>query len=242
MSRLRHLAVLSAVLGLAACNQPHVRNVQSYLGPPMPRPDHVLVSYFSVTPEQVQLDQGISARIMRRTDDTPLTSQQYMAAQATQAALAQHLVDRLRAYGLPAEVAPPYAVPGSKLLVQGQIVAIDQGNRTRRTLIGLGAGKSSVSADAQLYYAAGDDQPRFVSAFEGEATSGRMPGAVGTMGAGAVAQRVATSAVLTGATHAGSEMRRATGTAEADRLAEGLAKQVGQLAVTQGWIAASAVR
>jgi hypothetical protein len=128
------------------------------------------------------------------------------------------------------------------LLVQGQIVAIDQGNRTRRVLIGLGAGKSTVSADAQLYYAVGDAAPRFVSAFEGQADSGRAPGAAETMGAGAVAQRAGTSAVLTGATHAGAETRRTTDTAEADKLADGLAKQIGQFAVAQGWIAPTALR
>lgn len=234
--------IAMAVLGLAACNKAHVDNVQSYLGPRLPRPDHVLVSYFSVTPEQVQLDQGVGARIMRRFDDAPLSSQEYLAAQATQAALANRMVDRLRRYGLPAELASPNAPPGTALLVQGQIVAIDQGNRTRRTLIGLGAGKSTVSADAQLYYMEGYEQPRFISAFEGEADSGRMPGAAETMGAGAAAQRIGTSAVMTGATHAAGETRRATDTAEADRLAEGLAAQVGRFAVAQGWIAPTAMK
>jgi hypothetical protein len=202
----------------------------------------VLVSYFSVTADQVQLDQGVSARIVRAVDDAPLNSQQYQAAQEAQAALAQRMVDRLRDYGLPAQIAPPYPVPGSKLLVQGQIVAINQGNRTRRTLIGFGAGKSTVRADTQLYYAAGDDQPRFVTGFEGEADSGHTPGAAETMGAGAAAQRVGTSAVLTGATHAGAETRRTTDTAEADGLAEGLARQVGHFAVSQGWIPATMVK
>ena len=143
---------LACVLGLAACNHARVQTTESYLGPAMPRPDHIYVAYFSITPEQVRLDQGIGARITRAADDQPLGMQEMQAAQATQAALTEHLVDRLRRYGLPAEIAPTTPVGSNDLLVQGQIVGIDQGNRTRRILIGLGAGKSSIGADTQLYH------------------------------------------------------------------------------------------
>jgi hypothetical protein len=163
------------------------------------------------------------------------------AAQDTQAALADHIVDRLQKYGLPAEVAMTMPSGSNDLLVQGQIVSIDQGNRTRRLLIGLGAGKSTVSADAQLYHLTATAAPRFVTAFEGKADSGRMPGAAETMGAGAAAQRIGTSAVLTGATHAGAETRRTSDTAEAGSLANEIALRVGQLAVAQGWIPPTAL-
>jgi Domain of unknown function (DUF4410) len=243
MQQLLSRLTVTTLLVLAGCSQAHVQTEQSYLGPQMPRPDRVVVAWFSVSPEQVRLDQGVSARLIRTVDDQPLDTQQMAAAQATQAALAEHLVDRLRQYGLPAELAMTTpAGPGTSLLVQGQIVGIDQGNRTRRVLIGLGAGKSTVTADAQLYYASGVAPPRFVSAFEGEADSGRAPGAAETMGAGAAAERVGTSAVLTGATHAGAETRRTTDTAEAGKLAAGLAKQIGQFAVAQGWIAQTALK
>jgi hypothetical protein len=81
-----------------------------------------------------------------------------------------------------------------------------------------------------------------VMAFEGQADSGRMPGAAETMGAGAAAQRAATSASLTGATHAGAEARHTGDTAEAAELANEIASRVGQLAVDQGWIPPTAVR
>ncbi|HET6609659.1 MAG TPA: DUF4410 domain-containing protein [Rhodopila sp.] len=241
MQGLRYCAVVFAVLGLAACNRARTDTVESYVGPTMPRPERVLVSYFGVSGSQVQLDQGASARFERAVGSQTQNELQSEAAQAVQVALAQHMVDRLRAYGLPAEIAPAYAVPGVKLLVQGRIEAINQGNRTRRTVIGFGAGKSTVTADAQLYYAVDNARPRFLTAFQGEADSGRTPGAAETLGAGAAAERLSTSAAMTGAAHAGSETRRATDTAEADRLAEGLAGQVGRFAVSQGWIPASAV-
>ncbi len=239
MNLLRQLGLIAM---LAACSHAKVQTVESYLGPPLSRPDHIFVTYFSIAPDQVRLDQGVSARLMRVTANQPLGSQELQAAQDTQAALAEQIVARLVKYGLPAEIAPNNVTTGDGLLVQGQIVSIDQGNRTRRTLIGLGAGKSSVTASAQLYSVAGAPPPRFVMAFEGHADSGRAPGAAETMGAGAVAQRAATSAVLTGATHARSETHRATDTAEADELAQAIAGKIGQFAVDQGWIQQAALK
>jgi hypothetical protein len=143
---------------------------------------------------------------------------------------------------LPAEIATNSVAGANDLLVQGQIVNIDQGNRTRRILIGLGAGKSSIGADAQIYRLTQTAPPRFMMAFEGKADSGRMPGAAETMGAGAAAQRLGTSAALTGATHAGAETRRATDTAEAGELANEIASRVAQLAVAQGWLPQTALK
>jgi hypothetical protein len=233
---------LALTLGLTACNPARVQTTESYLGPAIPRPDHIYVAYFSITPDQVRLDQGIGARITRATGDQPLGASEMKAAQDTQAALADGIVDRLQKYGLPAEVVVNPVGGANDLLVQGQIVGIDQGNRTRRILIGLGAGKSSVSADAQVYRLTQTAPPRFVTAFEGQADSGHMPGAAETMGAGVAAQRIGTSAALTGATHAGAESRRTGDTAEAASLANEIAMRIGQLAVSQGWIAQTALK
>jgi hypothetical protein len=242
MKKPRWLLGLTLISALAACSHAHVQTEESYLGPALPRPNHIFVAYFSITPEQVRLDQGIGARVMRVASDQPLSAQEMRAAQDTQAALAEHIVERLRKYGLPAEIAASTVAGGNDLLVQGQIVSIDQGNRTRRILIGLGAGKSSIGADTQIYRLTETAPPRFMMAFSGEADSGRMPGAAETMGAGAAAQRIGTSAVLTGATHAGAETRRATDTAEAGNLANEIASRVGQFAVAQGWIPQTALK
>jgi hypothetical protein len=242
MRRIRLVLVAAAVGLLAACNPARVRTSEAYLGPPMPRPDRVVVSYFSISPEEVRLDQGVGARIMRAAGDKPLTAQEQQAALAVQMALAEELVARLRRYGLPAELAAGGTDTSRTLLVQGQIVGIDQGNRTRRVLIGLGAGKSSISADTQLFYAAGDGTQRFMTAFEGQADSGHMPGAAETMGAGAAAQRLETSAALTGAAHVAGESRRTSDTAEAGELADEIASQIGAFAVARGWITQAAIR
>jgi hypothetical protein len=242
MLRVRTTLTAIAVLALAACNRAQVQTEEAYMGPPMPRPEHILVGYFAISPGQVRLDQGIGARIVRAAGDQPPSAQALQAAQATQRALADRLVEDLRRYGLPAEHAVSAAAPGTSLLVLGQIVAIDQGNRTRRVLVGLGAGKSSVSADMQLYYQAPGMKSRFMTAFQGQADSGRMPGAAETMGAGAVAGSLATSTAVSGALHATSESRRASDSGEASHLADGLARQIGGFAVSMGWITPAALQ
>jgi len=232
----------TAVLALTACNRAQVQTEEAYAGPLRARPDRIMVAYFAISPEQVRLDQGIGARIVRTAEDQPFTAVAMQTAQATQLALADRLVDDLRKYGLPAEHAVTAEAPGTSLLVRGQIVAIDQGNRTRRILIGLGAGKSSVSADMQLYYQAPGLPPRFMTAYQAQADSGRMPGAAETMGGGAVAGSLASSTVVSGAMHATSETRRASDPREASRLADGLAREIGEFAVSMGWIPPAALQ
>jgi hypothetical protein len=241
MRKIHATLIVFAMLSLTACNHARVQTEEAYIGPQTARPDRILVGYFAISPEQVRLDQGIGARIIRVAGDKPLSALEQQAARATQAALAARLVEDLRKYGLPAEYASSAAAPGTSLLVTGQIVGIDQGNRTRRILIGLGAGKSSVSADMQLYYQTPGQAPRFMNAFQGQADSGHMPGAAETMGVGAAAGTVAGSAALSGAMHAGAESRTAPDTSEAGRLADGLAKQIGEFAVSMGWIAPAAL-
>ena len=158
--------------------------------------------------------------------------------------MADALTAELAKYGLPAMRASAGEVPpaGTSLLVQGQITGINEGNRTRRVLVGLGSGKSSVSADAQLYYVAYAAAPQFISAFQASSNSGRAPGVAGTMGVGAAAERLASSAVIGGAMHAGAESRRTGDAANATRLADALGKQIGRFAVAQQWIAPDAVK
>jgi hypothetical protein len=147
---MRYRALLPLLL-LAACAKGHFAESQAALTGPLPPPAQVMVTDFAVRPDEVRLDRGVSAEIMRSSSgETPQVAQMEAAA-AVQRALAETLVARLRVSGLPAERAAPQAVPPPRtLLVQGQILSVDEGNRTRRILIGLGAGKSSITADAQL--------------------------------------------------------------------------------------------
>jgi hypothetical protein len=154
------------------------------------------------------------------------------------------LAGKLRAYGLPVQqTASSHAGGGNEVPAQGQIVSINEGNRTRHTLIGLGAGKSSVTADAQLHYVATASRaPRLLTGFEGAADSGRAPGMAETLGVGAAADRAAAAAGAGAGLHGVSEARRTGDEENAAHLADGLAKQIGALAISQGWIPPGSVQ
>ena len=238
----RTVALLTAV-ALAACSKGHVQTTAVVPTAALPAPTHVIVTDFTVSAGEVRLDSGLGGVLRRQVSGQDDTSAVTQSAQEAQAALADTLARKLTGYGLPVERLPAAsAPPPGSLLVQGQIESINQGNRTRRTLIGLGAGKSSITADAQLYYVADAASPQFVRSFTGTADSGHMPGAAETMGAGAAADRVATSAALSAATHAGNEIYKTGDAANAAKLADALARQIGAYAVQEGWIPASAVQ
>ena len=73
------------------------------------------------------------------------------AARAIAGTLVEEIINA-GLYAEPAQESPPF--PDNVVLIKGQILSIDEGNRTIRTLIGLGAGRTAIEADAQVLYLA----------------------------------------------------------------------------------------
>jgi hypothetical protein len=191
----------------------------------------------------VQLDSGILAELQQDTSGVPLQQQEMDAARTASEAIARAAVQELRSYGLPAEYAYVAKLPqnGPTMLIQGQLVALNEGNRLRRTLIGLGAGRSSVSADAQVYFSENGAPARFIEALDATASSGRMPGMAETLGVGAAAGHLATAAAVGTGFHVVSETGASSPTGEAARLGKSLAQQISLFCIRQGWLPPSAV-
>ena len=137
---------------LAACTQ---GSSQIETASMLPRPQVVVVQDFAVWPGEVQLDPGLSGTI----DETlganrlpPRTAKEQQIGQQVANALAEKLVVEIRDLGLPAERGsglPPGMATG--LVISGQFVSVDQGNRTERVVLGLGAGRSDVRVRAQVF-------------------------------------------------------------------------------------------
>ncbi len=234
------------VLASAACAPTHVQTTSA---PPMAvsqsAPELIIVRDFSVSPDSVKLDSGLGARLTNGSSSG--TAQQMATGQKVVRQISETLVAELKKRGLPAlregQVMPTEGQP--VLLVDGRMIKIDEGNRTRRAIIGFGAGRSTVTAQAELFYSqyseAGSD-PRLLSSFTGDAASARKPGAVGTMGAGAVADHLATSAVMTAGTTVASEALGSNVEADSQRLAKELAKKVADVIADHGWFPTTASR
>ena len=230
------LALGFALAGLAGCARTSVEQVEvKAVG--MPKPQLIVVHDFSVSATDVALDRGLVARFREAVSLTPQEEQRLKIEQEVAGVLATHLVKELAELGIPtvrAGTAP--LLTGPTLSVEGQIVSIDEGNATRRNLIGFGAGRSGVDVLTQLYYDETGNGGRLVESFEADAESSRKPGAAVTMGAGSAAGHVATSAAASTGLSAYSEMTSADVGAEGKRIGRELAKHLETLFTRQGWI------
>lgn len=213
-----------------------VESGYEYSGSRLPRPDLIVVHDFAVAPDEVRLAQGLAARLEEMVDAQPRSQQELEVGRQVADALAAHLVSEIRDLGLPAERASGASPSGDVLAIDGQFVSVDQGNRTRRMVIGFGAGESDVIVNVQLYSETAQDQ-QLLDEFQVEGDSGYKPGMGPMAGAGAAAGRLVTVAATSAGLSATSEALSDTVVADADRAAKGIAKQLAVFFAQEGWIA-----
>ncbi len=229
-------ALAGLALLAAACTSTQSQNETD--GKMLPRPSVVIVDRFAVSPDEVTLDEGLSAdveEIIKAKRGTSRTEQELQAGHQVADAIANNLVTEIRDLGLAAERGS--AVPAGTqhaVLIKGQLISVDEGNRTERVAIGFGAGRSDVRADVQVYEATATGR-QLIDQIEVNAKSGLTPGMAETMGAGALAGHLLVSAAVSGGLHVVSESVGANVVADADRAAKGIAKQLAGLFAQQGW-------
>ncbi len=240
--RLANLVVGASLLFVTGCAPTHVKPVDSYEGAQLGKPDLVIVEDFAVNPSEVKLDSGLRSRLTSLFSSASSQQREDETGRKVASAITASLVDEIRKMGLNAVAADDGAAASGtrRLRVEGQIVSIDEGNATRRNLIGFGAGRSGVDVLSQIYYDETGTGGRLLESFEADAESSRKPGAAVTMGAGAAADRAATSAAASTGLGAYSEMTSADVGAEGKRIGRELAKHLETLFARQGWIAPSA--
>lgn len=204
----------------------------------LPRPQVVLVDTFAVSPDEVQLDAGLSAEIeqaAKARHGATRPEQETAISRQVADAIANRLVIELDDMGLQAERGSALP-PGlqNALLVTGQIVSIDEGNRTERVIIGLGAGRSDVRVHAQVYELTPTGR-RLIDRIEVDGRSGLTPGMAEAMGVGGLTGHLLVATAAGAGLHVASESLSADVVADADRAAKGLAKQLAALFAEEGW-------
>jgi len=200
----RHLVVsllLSLVVGCAsATKQQTGQRVEDRT---LPRPPVLLIYDFAVAP-----------------DDAP-PSEEIERGRAIAKAYSEEVVIKLEAVGIPAQRATDSTtVPLHAVVVKGQFVTIQEGSRTRRMLIGFGAGSTMLRVEVQVYQMM-------------ESGLQRMPGVAGP-GAVAGATGVVAGVAVAGAM---STVREVRGGIKADvhRLAERFGYKMDVFYYRQGW-------
>lgn len=235
MRTVTSLAAAAALTLLAGCTQ---SSSQLETVAPMPRPQIVVVQNFAVAPGEVQLDPGLSGTIdetLHANTLPPNTAKEAQVGRQVADALAEKLVIEIRDLGFQAQrgsALPPGYSTG--LIVSGQFVGINQGDRAERVAIGLGAGRSDVRVRAQLFDV-GPNGRQLADEIEVDAKSGLAPGMAETMGAGAVAGHLVASTLVSTGVQVADESLGASVVADSDRAAKGIAKQLAVFFGEQGW-------
>jgi hypothetical protein len=229
---------------LAGCAPTNVQQTSENTGA-LPRPDRILVYDFAVSPDEVKLDEGLAAEIKQRYEHeqyTNRTPQELKIGHTVAHVVAEELVKKIQSYGLWAERAsgsPSHQ--GNTLIIKGQFLTIDEGNRAERVAIGFAAGRTDVKADVQVFEltAAGEQHVETLNA-GGE--SAAKPGMAEMMAVGLLTHHLLTSTLVSGTVAGVSEAKFDTVEDDGRRMADKIAADLGQYFVSQGWIPPGAVK
>jgi hypothetical protein len=204
----------------------------------LPRPQVVIVDSFAAAPDEVTLDEGLSTEVeeaIKTHRGDSRTDQEVQASRQVADAIADKLVVEIRDMGLRAErgSALPAGVQNA-VLIKGQLVSIDEGNRTERVIIGLGAGRSDVRAQVQVYEVTPSGR-QLIDTIEVDAKSGLAPGMAESMGVGGLTGHLLVATLVGGGLHVADEALGTNVVADADRASKGIAKQLSALFGKEGW-------
>ncbi|KQR74105.1 hypothetical protein ASG35_20120 [Burkholderia sp. Leaf177] len=235
----KHLAAVALVAGsilMSGSASAATSAMQTYPAPHM-QADVIYVYSFDVASSQVKMDSGLAQEGKTLLSGESFAQKQDRTATNTREQVADEIVHQLQSMGLRAARADGAAPPNQNaLIVEGNFQTIDEGKRRRRIMIGLGAGKSEVSASIQLLYKSADGSLMPLQNFIVQADSGHMPGVAETAGVGAVAGNVATAAATGGTLHGVSETKRNGVTGDAKKLGDSIAKQIAAASASNGWM------
>lgn len=231
----RHAVALLAAVLLAGCASTEIKT-DDVSWKAEPKPDQLIVFDFATSPDEVTLDHGLVADVRELVDREPRTAQEKKIGHSVANALAKALVNDLREKGLPAVRADDVVEPGVRpLQVKGQLLSIDEGNRTRRVIIGLGLGRSTVEARVQLYEAI-RGRAQLLEQMTATTKSGRKPGMAEMIGVGALTGHIIASTVLSGGLSGASEALAANVDALSKTMAKKLADKIAEYYQERGWL------
>jgi hypothetical protein len=114
------------------------------------------------------------------------------------------------------------------LIVEGEFIAVNQGDATQRIMLGFGRGASDIKTHVIISLAANGNKTVLLDC-NINSKSGKKPGAIVGMGGGSLAVGAATGDVLD---------NKATVEGDATRMAKLIAKQTEAVMVAQKWIPA----
>jgi hypothetical protein len=222
------LILLSSGIGCASARV----NTERQAPPTTQKPDFLIIERFAVSPADVLLDRGVSAKAARGLAAHEPNAEERQVGAAVAAVLSEELVRQLRQAGIAAYL-DSYAPTATDrtAMVAGQFVTVDQGDRTHRVLLGFGLGESQLRIRYEII------QGGAVAA-DGEVNSSASlkPGMVPAVGVGVATGGIATAVVIGGSTAIASEALVQSVEADAKRAASVAADSIVQGYKKRGWL------
>jgi hypothetical protein len=231
-------AYLALALTLMGCAKASYSNQVQYTPIASSRPSRVVIYPFSIDPSDIGLNQSFLQRTYQGIAGENENAQQIQIAHDTAQNVCLEVVNALNNKGYSA-ICQQRGVPittANTLFVDGIFTDIDEGNRLRRTVVGFGAGASTLDTAVYVFQFTPSGEQHQVLSFATHADSGKMPGMIATGPAGAAAGGSAAAATL-GANAAMGVVkahRSSTGFL-GDKTAEQISEALENYFVQQGW-------
>jgi hypothetical protein len=202
-------------------------------------PSEVVVRDFEFSPSSVTDNSSPLHRAADLLRQSSEEERRLEIARAAVASLSEQTIKRLNKLGLEAVRIPSdsnVSVPDNILLVTGQLIDANEGNRLTRIALGFGAGESSLDTEVHVFRVFHAERAE-VLAFMTHADSGKMPGLIPSMGVGELF--IGPITALSKAKDVASTGQKIYST-QIDYLAretgDQLARYLSQYAAAEGWI------
>ena len=217
-----------ALAFVTGCASSGVSGVRGYaIGEQLPRPGIVLVYDFAVSSSDVKVD-------VTGPGGTGTTSERARAGQIAKNALANELVKKIREIGLNSQRANiNTSVPLNALMIKGKFVTVDEGDMSKRTVIGFGFGASEIRTQF-LVYQQTVTGPRLLGEAAASAEGSKKPGMI-LPGVGAAATGAVVGLAVGGALTVATEVKGSV-EADAQRNAQAISEILAEKFASKGWI------
>ena len=238
--RLKNLLKLSGTglffFLIAGCAKTNVQDTYELANAGMPAPNPVLIYNFAVSPQDVQQNSSIFAKIERNIENNSQTAEEIQVGREVANAMATELWQKIGNLGLnPIRADQSLQVTPGSILITGYFVDIDEGNRLQRNVIGLGMGQSRLDSKVRVLAPSPSGYKELI-AFDAHADSGDMPGAAVMGPAGAAAGAGAAAVIATNAVAGGIKSYKSASVEQAKKMADKIAAQLATYFAQQGWI------
>ncbi len=229
------VTLLIAVVLMAGCATSEVTERRSYAGGEfVAKPGRIIVYDIAATPEDIEATSAITGRYAVRPNRQ--TPQERALGRKLGALVSARLVQEILRMGMPAERAGGPAPNIGDIIITGEFVVIDEGDRAKRMLIGFGSGAGKLQTFVEGSQVTPTGFRRLGSATI-EAGGGKMPGmAAPLIIMGGIAGNPVSAAVISGGLNIAQELGPEKIESAAKRTAKDIAKVLRDAFRKRGWI------